>query len=590
MFLEGYAVSPKPLARAIRVGLLAGGAAGLAILAGCTGQGDRFVSADEANIGDAIKGELMSGSEINLKDGSRQGRHWVCGDGHEAGVLYRLNAPFLGDISLYDTEGNWLGNTHSTLESQASLLLSGGQACYLVVVSGSNLKDFGPYSLEPQTAPVAETLGDGVTVSGVVAEEEVVYPFTVDAPSSVSLRLSGGGRAGLSLRGEAESARPSLCGDDQQVMTAYLPAGEYEAVLTPGGQKKLPVDDQCDDTFASTGNGYRLSLDLSGLATGERNAGPLRSGDQITGTLAEPFATNEYTLAVEEPTRITLAVSSGEFDAVLTVRGGDTNIEVDDTDGNTDPRLDTLLMPGDYRIKVSGFEAEYGAYAIDVETTAFDGEFRNSGDLTSGEQLHGMADGVATNAYTLTLDQPTDVTIGLSSSVFDTLLTLQGEGVSLTDDDGGGGTDSRLNTVLGPGEYLVEVSSYAGPASGPFLLETSTSPYEGAIRQGCDEGQSGTCAIESDATVYDELSEDARQYEFVLEEPEQVVVSMSSTAFDTLLSLEGLGISLEDDDGGGQTNSRITTALQPGTYRITADSYEGTGPFTLRLESDPLQQ
>lgn len=590
MFLERHLVSLQPLARAIRYGLLAGSAAGLTILSGCTDQGGRFVSADEVGIGDVIRGELMSGSEINLKDGSRQGRHWVCGDGDKSGVLYRLNAPFLGEISLYDTEGNWLGDAHSTLESRAELLLGGGKACYLVVVSGSNLKDFGPYSLEPRSTPVADTLADGATVSGVVGDVETVYPLTIDDPSSVALELAGGGGVALSLRGQGVSTRPSLCGDDRQVMTAYLPAGDYEVVLTPDGRTKLPVDDRCEDTFASAGDGYRLSLALSGLASGERNAGPLRHGDQITGTLAQPYATNEYTLAVDEPLRVVVAVSSEQFDPMLSVRGGETSIDVDDTNGSTDPRLDTLLMPGNYRVTVAGFENEHGAYAIEVETTAFEGEFRNSGELTTGELVHGMGDGVSTNAYSLTLDQTSDVTIALSSSVFDTILTVEGEGVSLTDDDGGGNTDSQLSAVLEPGEYLVEVSSYAGPASGPFLLETTASPYEGEILQGCDTGLNGLCAIESDATVYDEIGESARQYEFVLEEPEQVTISMTSSAFDTLLGLEGEGVSLEDDDGGDQTNSRITTALQAGTYRITADAYEGSGPFTLRLKSEPVRQ
>ena len=573
------------LAGAARMALVAGGVVGITLLAGCSDSGGRFIAADETDMGAGIHGELMSSSEINLKDGTRQGRHWVCGDPGHDGVLYRLDAPFLGRVALYDSRGRWLGAAASTLGSPATVLLGGGRDCYLVVISGHNRKDFGPYTLEPYGPDPVEVLGDGVTVSGRLNDHRQTYGFTLAEASRVELRLYGGDQAGLSLEGVAD-IQPSACGDDQQILTAYLEPGDYEAVVTPRGRGTLPQAADCDESFVSAGGGYRLSMDRSGLATGQRNAGPLRDADRISGTLAQPGDSNSYTLELAEPTHVTLQVTSAEFDALLDVKGGDVNVHIDDSGDSTDPRFDQLLMPGRYRVQVSGFDGERGGYSVEVAMAPFEGRFRNSGPLTAGETVHGMADGTGPYVYGLTLEQASDVDIGVFSGAFDTLLTLKGPGIELSDDDSGGDTNSRLTTLLMPGDYRVEVSGYGEAAAGPFRLENRVTPHEGEIRQGC---QGEDCAIEPGTTVLGVMGEDPQSYRLVLAQSAQVVVSLYSTAFDTLLNLDGEGIELTDDDGGGETNSRISTTLQAGTYRITADSYEGTGSYRLRLDTTPLQ-
>ena len=586
---EGTAFIPRPLTRAIRTGLLTGGVAGIALLAGCSDGGSgRFVDADKASIGDGIKGELTSASEINLKDGSRHGRHWLCGGDNDAGVMYQVKAPFLAQVALYGEDGEWLGQARSTLENPAGLLL-GGDACVLVVVNGEDQSDYGPYALQPEGTAASAELVTGKTVAGAVGEEASRHAFTVEEPSQVVLSLAGGGDATVTLAGGSPAIRASRCGDSQQTLTTYLEPGNYEAVIAKGGRRKLSVDNDCQDTFASTGDGYRLSLDISDLSTGERNGGPLRDGDRITGTLAGPSATNMYTLEIAEPTQVKLLVSSLDFDAMLKLWGGDTNIEVDDTDDSTDPLLDTLLMPGSYRVQVAGFESEYGAYSVHLSTEPFDGEFQNSGELPLEGSLYGMADGTGANVYTLSLEEAAEINVAVTSTAFDTMLSLAGPDVSITDDDGAGGTNSRIATVVGAGDYRLEVSSYAGSASGSFRLETAVTPYQGEIAQGCEENEAGNCTIEPNSTVRGLLNNGAKTYELVLEQPSQVVISMNSSDFDTLLELEGEGTSLNDDDGGGQTNSRINTRLEAGTYLITADTYDGMGAYTLRVESAPAQ-
>ncbi|MGP1383496.1 MAG: CHAT domain-containing protein [Thainema sp.] len=78
---------------------------------------------------------------------------------------------------------------------------------------------------------------------------------------------------------------------------------------------------------------------------------------------------------------------------------------------------------------------------------------------------------------------------------------------------------------------------------------------------------------------------------------ETVIIEMSSHAFDTYLILldSGGNLIVENDDGGGSTNSRIVLTLPSnGAYRIYANSYDAgaTGQYSLSLQSssgNPLQ-
>jgi Zn-dependent metalloprotease len=93
-------------------------------------------------------------------------------------------------------------------------------------------------------------------------------------------------------------------------------------------------------------------------------------------------------------------------------------------------------------------------------------------------------------------------------------------------------------------------------------------------------------------------------YNFTGTAGQQIVIAMSSTAFDTYLFLDGPNNQTiaQDDDGGGGTNSRIPTSSgsftlpATGTYRIWVTSYSAdgttgsTGPYTISLFSaQPIQ-
>ncbi len=118
---------------------------------------------------------------------------------------------------------------------------------------------------------------------------------------------------------------------------------------------------------------------------------------------------------------------------------------------------------------------------------------------------------------------------------------------------------------------------------------------------GCSEEQTispyssiqGTLAatdcFHSEASGVDDTLFDA--YRFTIPVPGQLTISMSSVQLDTYLILTGgpQNIRVENDDGGGGTNSYISLPVAPGTYFIDATSYyEGeTGIYTLTAQFTP---
>lgn len=561
-------------------GVMAGVAAGV-LLAGCGDNGSaRFVDAESSVLGESIQGELTSKSDVNLNDGSRHDRRWVCPSDGDETTLYELDAPFAASLTVFDESGRRLGGATSDEDDAARLMMTPGESCTLVVISGDGASAFGPFSLAPTSLPDGDALVDGESVSGELGTDAETYRLSLDEARRVNLTLNGGQQGTLSLSGGNDTAvQAARCYSGQQSLSVFLDAGDYEVALTPGGTGTQANASQCQSRTLSVGSGYLLSMQVDDLSRGERNQGPLRDGDSITGTLAANGASNDYSLSVVEPVRVNIALSASGFDTVLEVSGGEVNLRNDDADGQTNSRIESVLMPGEYSVSALGYGNEGGDYALEVSTQPFDGELRNSGELVAGETLQGMASsGGAT--YSLNVDTTSEVDLRVSATDFDTVLAVRGEGVQLGNDDFEGSTDSRIQSVLEPGEYQVEVSSYGGSASGTFELATTVTSFEGELRN------SGV--IEPGAPVMGMLSSGTdNQYEFTLEETAQVSLSVSSQAFDTVLEVSGPNTELRDDDGAtdGTTNSRMRSVLEPGTYTARVLSYQGEGTFTLQLEA-----
>jgi hypothetical protein len=71
---------------------------------------------------------------------------------------------------------------------------------------------------------------------------------------------------------------------------------------------------------------------------------------------------------------------------------------------------------------------------------------------------------------TLVISEPGFYQVDLVSSDFDAVLHMEGQGMDLEDDDGAGGTNSRIGRYLDAGSYRLTAKSYENGKTGDYVL------------------------------------------------------------------------------------------------------------------------
>jgi hypothetical protein len=167
-----------------------------------------------------------------------------------------------------------------------------------------------------------------------------------------------------------------------------------------------------------------------------------------------------------------------------------------------------------------------------------------------------------------------------------------------TDDDGGGGTDSRVEfRVASSGGYEIRANSLSGGETGAYTLELE----DLGERDGPDmEVDVEATPIQAGPAVRGELTEDDAQadddsyydlYVYRGRAGEAITISLSSEDFDAYLAVGRLvdgeiEVLETNDDGPAGTDSFIRLTLpDDGEYLIRANSLSAgeTGVYTLRL-------
>ncbi len=159
-----------------------------------------------------------------------------------------------------------------------------------------------------------------------------------------------------------------------------------------------------------------------------------------------------------------------------------------------------------------------------------------------------------------------------------------------TDDDSGGGTNSRIIMELN-GDYRIIARPLGGNPVGPYTLSVTES-VEAVVRQRPIEiGQT----IQAELTAEDPELEDGGYFqEFVVtaNAGDQLRITMRSGEFDSYLrwgTKSGSAFTeiASDDDSGGDLDSQISVRVETsGRYviRISALESNSVGPYTLTLE------
>jgi len=215
--------------------------------------------------------------------------------------------------------------------------------------------------------------------------------------------------------------------------------------------------------------------------------------------------------------------------------------------------------------------------------------------------------------YQFTTTPGREITIDLSSSDFDPVLIVRGEGLaqSIVNDDGGPGCASRVSQAfLGPGPYRILVNTTASPhrQTGRFTLAISegSQHVQDRSENDCSAGGSQVVGSRSPATTIrvgetvngtltssDSLYPDNsyfKYYQFTAPAGRSVTIDLSSDEFDPVLIVRGadLSSSIINDDGGPGCYSRVSRVFSStGPYRIlvntTSTPERQTGHFSLSI-------
>lgn len=390
---------------------------------------------------------------------------------------------------------------------------------------------------------------------------------------------------------------------------------------------------QVTDTNGITKPRIRVDAAVNALGGGGGGGGncgspaSISSGQTVNGSLASTDCrypagsdhySDAYTFSGTSGQQISITMSSGAFDTLLFLVGPN-GVQItsdDDGGGGTNSRIPassgffTLPSTGTYTIQASSFSANTaGTYSLSLTSQTPSGCASpisiNFGQTINGSLSGGdcrLTDNSFFDAYTFSGIAGQQVNVAMSSGSFDTFLfLLRPDGSTLaSDDDGGGGTNSRIPTGSGSltlpttGIYTIYASSFSPDTTGSYSLTlTGQTPGGSCPSTSISIGQTINGALSnSDCQLSDNSLFDS--YSFSGTAGQTISISLTSSVFDTYLHLlqpDGTLLA-DDDDGGDGLNSRIPpesgtlTLPVTGTYKILANSFSPnvTGAYSLTLQ------
>jgi serine protease Do len=307
-------------------------------------------------------------------------------------------------------------------------------------------------------------------------------------------------------------------------------------------------------------------------------------------------------------------MNSTAFDPLVALRDADGFLigRDDDGGGGLAARLRVILpRSGTYRLVATSISGSArGWYTVAVSEWATPdapapgsaapvgvGDTK-TGLLEPGDEQAG--DGPFQDRWTFEARAGQRFHVEMSSTDLDSYLTILGpDGATVaTNDDAGTGRDAALSfNATAAGRYVALASSYGDqPGFGAYRVTLAEAPPA--------QGSAAAVPIEDGATVAGRLEEgdsttDRGFTDIVIYSPSRsgpVTFDLRSTDFDAILTLEDdAGARLaQDDDGGGERNSRIAVDVVAGRRYVlrvgTFGSSQRTGAYTLsvRANATPL--
>jgi hypothetical protein len=253
-----------------------------------------------------------------------------------------------------------------------------------------------------------------------------------------------------------------------------------------------------------------------------------------------------------------------------------------------------------------GSEARAQCAFLDIAPTAMVSGSLAAGDCTIADLGINPEDASFVDLYRIMLPTAGYVTVQMNSAAFDTYLWIVDAalmGLEASDDDGGGGSNSRISLVrLEAGPHLILANSFFAGAAGPYTLTVQfdlTGNPECLVQTEIPRTAIAHGSLSSTDCTLTQLGVDVTdgsfidQYRVTLPRPGPLSIELRSAAFDAFLWVfdETLTNLLAfDDDGTGTTDSLISDLdLPAGPYVILANSLTvgETGSYTLTVVPEP---
>ncbi|MET3009398.1 ABC transporter substrate-binding protein [Stenotrophomonas koreensis] len=307
-----------------------------------------------------------------------------------------------------------------------------------------------------------------------------VYTLNLEANQAVELQLGGALNGGLAV-----FKGPLLVASTQA--SEYGSSGNSLAFRsTEAGAYTVAVN----GSQASAYGPYQLTAKPIAAYDGK----PLSPGEHAIDWLINERQEYQFTIATAGVYVIT--AESSNFDTVLTVSGRGVEEENDDGGNNLNSRLQLFLEPGQYTASVRSMGESSGSFKLAIGTSSLEPGtvVRDGSELPLNRRINGLVGSEGVRSFSFTLAQNSRVSFDARSSDFDTVLEVSGNGITAEDDDGGNGTNSRLDLNLAAGSYTVDVRSLGGN-SGSFTLQASAataSPSGSAAADAIDAAAAAT--------------------------------------------------------------------------------------------------
>ncbi|MBL8175546.1 MAG: hypothetical protein JNK48_12805 [Bryobacterales bacterium] len=270
--------------------------------------------------------------------------------------------------------------------------------------------------------------------------------------------------------------------------------------------------------------------------------------------------------------------------------------------------LAVSVKGGKHRIVVAAINANGGAYTLGVELQ--ERRACPPPDLTFDQVLNGQLSAddcrlldvqtpssnlLPVDAYRIQVDSYSLFGIAAASNAFRPVLAVMNAKTGVVVHDGqntNNGAQALLTLSLPEGEYLLIIFSRAVSPTGAYALRALREQPRACSPEPLTPPASMRSALTaSDCRLLDFLPFSGnfsfiRPYTLELAEKTVVTLDQISTQFDSYLVLarEDRTVVAEDDDSGGNGNSRISVMLRPGKYTVLANAYDqgAIGAFELR--------